>query len=814
MNKILLGFSLVLIINVPIFAQGIDCPTSDPFCTGTTYDFPAGINQPSLGSISCCLTTPNPAWYYLQIANPGNLEITILGGNSSNDIDFVCWGPFSSLPAGCNGGLTGGAGGANHHASGPGGGYPIGNVVDCSYDPSPQEWCYIPNAQTGEIYVLLLTNFSNSPCNIVFSQDMGPGTTDCNIMAPPITGDTVCIGETIQLTVNNPTTGATYNWTGPNGFSSNVMNPTIPNATPAASGVYSMTITVGGQTSLPVTCNVLVNPNPTITISPPNPSTCAGSSVTLTPACTTGAAWYTWSDGSQGAGPITVTPAANTTYTVTGTDQNGCSGTASIDVIISPNLTITATATPATICVGQTSSLSAVGGTTYTWQPGALPGNPVNVTPSSTTTYTVSASDANSCTGSTTVTVTVNSTISVTASANPGTICISQSTDLTAVGGVNYSWQPGALPGNPITVTPVASTVYSVSASDANGCTGSATIVVTVNTDITVNAVANPSTICSGQNSVLAATGGLTYTWLPDGMAGSPVTVSPTADIIYTVNGDMNGCTGSTVVTVSVIEPINLVIAADIYRGCEDLLVQFLDISGDTTGNWYWEFGDNGFSYSQNPQHLYTTAGVYDVTLTVNSGPCVSTITWSGMISVYPVPHAYFTPNPSTISELNPLVFFDNQSIGASGWNWYFGDTNDLHNNSNAEFPNHTYTDTGTYIITLVAITDHGCKDTIRQSIYVAPNIAYYVPNAFTPNDDARNQNFFMKGEGIDWTTFDMIIYDRWGKLILHTTDHETGWDGKSSGHKAIPGVYSYIISFTDIKFKEHKLKGAVVLIK
>ena len=542
--------------------------------------------------------------------------------------------------------------------------------------------------------------------------------------------------------MNNPTPGATYSWTGPGGFASNVMNPTIPNATIPMSGVYSMTITLNGQVSAPVTCNVLVAPLPTITISPPSASVCAGSSVVLTPNCSTGAGWYTWDNGQQGAGPITVTPATTTTYNVTCSDSYGCTGTATVTVSISANLTITATANPANICQGQSS-------------------------------------------------------------------------DLTAVGGLNYDWQPGIMTGSATTVTPATTTVYSVSAVDANGCTGSTTVVVNVLSNVFPNAVANPATICAGQSSTLTGTGAINFTWQPGTLTGSSVTVTPATTSTYTLTGESNGCVGTTTVMVTVTVPLQVVIAADIYEGCEDLLVHFSDLTGDITGPWFWNFGDNSYSFQQNPTHLYVDPGTYDVSLTINSSsPCVATTTWPAMINVFKRPYAYFTPNPEHVSELDPLIFFNSQSVGAVAWNWYFGDTANLNNNSNAENTYHTYSDTGAYTVTLIVISEHGCMDTIQQTVHVEPNVSYYVPNAFTPNDDSKNQTFILKGEGINWSTFVMRIYDRWGKILFLTNDHEAGWDGKSNGKKVEPGLYPYTISFTDIKFKEHHLKGTVVLIK
>jgi gliding motility-associated-like protein len=184
------------------------------------------------------------------------------------------------------------------------------------------------------------------------------------------------------------------------------------------------------------------------------------------------------------------------------------------------------------------------------------------------------------------------------------------------------------------------------------------------------------------------------------------------------------------------------------------------------------------------------------------------------MITVYKQPLAYFTPNPDNVSELDPTIFFNDQSIGADGWNWNFGDTAHLNNVSNLENPIHTFTDTGSYTVTLVAITNDGCTDTIRQNIYVEPNISYYIPNAFTPNDDGKNAYFTMQGEGIKWPTFVMRIYDRWGKTLYYTNDNEKGWDGTIKGKIAPQGVYTYLITFTDIKYREYKVKGFAVLIK
>lgn len=179
---ILILFSLL--ISSYSFGQTINgnCITSLPFCTGITYNYPAATNTgngevgPNYG---CLYTTPNPAWYYLEIAQGGFISIDIHSDNA-NDIDFICWGPFTSPTGPCTAQLTGGTNPPSHDVAGPSTDYPSVNIIDCSYSPQSQEWCYIPNAQPGEYYLFLITNYANVPCNIIFNQVSGTGVTSCS----------------------------------------------------------------------------------------------------------------------------------------------------------------------------------------------------------------------------------------------------------------------------------------------------------------------------------------------------------------------------------------------------------------------------------------------------------------------------------------------------------------------------------------------------------------------------------------------------------------------------------------------------------
>lgn len=124
-------------------SQSQYCADSDPFCTGTTYIFPAGVNTGSAepgANYGCLSTQPNPAWYHMKILEPGSISIQMFS-TPLRDIDFILWGPFIDPVTPCVAGLT-----AN-------------KIVSCSYSPNPIETANIPNGQVGEYYILLITNF-------------------------------------------------------------------------------------------------------------------------------------------------------------------------------------------------------------------------------------------------------------------------------------------------------------------------------------------------------------------------------------------------------------------------------------------------------------------------------------------------------------------------------------------------------------------------------------------------------------------------------------------------------------------------------
>ncbi|MBK7589395.1 MAG: LamG domain-containing protein [Bacteroidetes bacterium] len=168
---------------------------------------------------------------------------------------------------------------------------------------------------------------------------------------------------------------------------------------------------------------------------------------------------------------------------------------------------VSASATLTTVCAGNPTTLSATGASAYTWDPGIIPGNNIIVNPIATTTYTVTGNDAG-CAATSTVNINVTPSPSVTASASPDNICIGGSSQLIGGGANTYTWNPGALAGSP-TVTPGATTTYTVTGDDGSGCTATSMVTVTVNpASPSPNPVtATPSAICDGATSQLNSTG-------------------------------------------------------------------------------------------------------------------------------------------------------------------------------------------------------------------------------------------------------------------------------------------------------------------
>jgi len=226
-------------------------------------------------------------------------------------------------------------------------------------------------------------------------------------------------------------------------------------------------------------------------------------------------------------------------------------------------------------------------------------------------------------------------------------------------------------------------------------------------------------------------------------------------------------------------------------------------------------------SNSQNFEHCYTNDSVFsqvsfNITLTVTSDSgCVSSLSKSNYITVYPNPFADFTVDPQVTTVMDPVFSFINLSTGTDFWNWNFGDNT----TSVLMDPDpHTYApDTATYVITLITTSQYGCADTAYKTVIIEGDFVFYIPNAFTPNDDGVNDYFF--GTGIGITEYDLWIFDRWGNMIFHGDNlpaEKARWDGRANGGKepAQMDVYVWKVTLKDMFGNPHKYMGTVTLVK
>jgi gliding motility-associated-like protein len=604
------------------------CFNPQPFCSNSGITFPASINTsaPQGPAYNCLITQPNPAWFYLEIDQPGNLSIT-LSSSPAKDIDFVIWGPFPSLQAGCEyGGITNAT-----------------NVEDCSFSGATSEIVDITNAQTGEVYILMITNFSNDPTNITANQTSGTGSTDCDILFPcSLTASNsgpVCAGASFNL---NATTvdGATYTWSGP-AFTSSVQNPTNITA-PTTPGSYTYTVTADdGSVTCQSTTTLVVNANPVMT-SASALTICSGASVNLSLTSNPAGSTFSWqaANNSNVGGESTTAQststisdiltnstgsAQNVVYTVT-PSLNGCSGTQQT-VTVTVNPITTPTFNPvgpycsgASIPALPTTSTNGVVGT---WSPA------INNT--TTTTYTFTP-NAGQCATSTTLTITINP--NVTPAFDPvGPYCSGTSIPAlptTSTNGITGTWSPA--------INNTTTTTYTFTPS-AGQCATSTTLTITVNSNITptFNAV---GPYCSGASIPAlptTSTNGISGTWSP--------AINNTATTIYTFTPTAGQCATSTTLTIT----INANVVPSFAFGTSGVVC-----SGDAVPTLPLT-STNGVAGTWSPSTVSNTVG-NTYTFTPNAGQCAVSTSYTQTVNSLPQMGTSPTVTPSDCGLANGAI--------------------------------------------------------------------------------------------------------------------------------------------------------------
>ena len=696
-----------------------------------------------------------------------------------------------------------------------------------------------------------------------------------------MTPDTaICIGDTIDLTASG---GTNYTWN--NGLGSGANHTVIPSADTS----FQVTVTDNNGCLDSSTVNITVNSLPTVVANANNTSICTGDSLML---YGTGADSYVWDNSVTDS--VKFVPASTNTYTVIGTDLNNCSNTDQIVVTVgscgvppvvnfgtldtnlcigdcisftdsssnfptnwtwylfgadstnsnqqNPNNicyntagsfdvalvasnafgqdslfianyitvndlpTITASI-DTTICTGDTANISATGGVSYTWDNGLGNGQNQSPTPTVITTYTVTATDINGCENTSQVTVSINALPTVTTS--PDTIvCSGSPANLSASGGVTYLWDNGLGNGATQSPTPSTNTTYTVIVTDANNCTNTGQINVTVNALPTITAN-NDTAICNGNSVTVSATGGVLYNW-DNGLGLGPAhNVTPLITTTYIVTGaDGNGCTDTDQITVTVSSCTPPVVNFGTLTSniCIGDCISFNDstLNNPTSWTWYFFGADSTISTQQNPNNIcYNTAGSFDVALVGYNTFGQDSLFMANYVTVNDLPTITITGNDSVcMGESITLT-----ANGATSYVWDNGLGNGISQSVSPIVPT-TYTVTGQ--------DANNCINTGTFTLNIkdcpVTEVELVVPNVFTPNVDGNNDLFNITGTGIK--ALSLKIFNRWGTLIFETQQLNEGWNGRTSTGKEVPeGTYFYIANVITNDGEEN-LHGSITLIR
>jgi gliding motility-associated-like protein len=447
-------------------------------------------------------------------------------------------------------------------------------------------------------------------------------------VASPSSNTPVCEGETIQLNAAE-VLGGTYAWTGPNGFVSSDQNPSISNANASHAGTYSLQVSVGSCSSVVATVDVVVNLNPTVSASSNSPL-CFNDVLNLS--ATGSVSSYSWTgpngfvSSDQNPTINGVAPIQSGAYSVTVTDGNGCTAQSTVNVTINAVPMIDNVLVQNVSCFGlndgeaQAVVSGGLAPYSYDWAPSSASSE--TATGLAPGTYTLTVSDANTCSAIETITVSEPTELDVQTSSTPENCGqLDGTASATATGGtgiLSYTWNPGNIVGQ--NLSNIAAGIYTITVQDENGCS--------VTENIAVNAAGGPSlSIVSVQNLAcfgdsdgsieVAASGGdgnYTFTWNPAISTSNSASSLLAGDYTVTVT-DGGGCATSETITIS--SPTQLtasVLAVDGICGASGSAQ--VSVSGGF-GTYTYEWTPGNFATDQ---ITVSTSGSYSVLVTDENG--------------------------------------------------------------------------------------------------------------------------------------------------------------------------------------------------
>jgi len=563
--------------------------------------------------------------------------------------------------------------------------------------------------------------------NILSAQQIINVTPEVPSVSINSTLSTVDINQPTQLTAVGTPPGGTYTWSP--AASLDISTGSNVNATPNTTTTYTVTYDIGNNCIATANTVVIVN---TLTLTINSSTICSGDSTTLTATPSVLGGTYLWSPGGQTTQSITVSPNTNAIYTCVYT-LNGVSSSPTIGTVtVNPTPIVTVNAP--TICDGTSANITAVGnpsGGSFVWSPGGQTTASISVNPSSTTTYTVTYT-LNNCqaTAASTVTVNPQPTVSVSSS----TICVGQSTLITATpnpSGGSFIWN-NSQSSSSITVSPAITTTYTVLYT-LNGCIASGTGTVTVNPIPTVSV--SSATICNGESTTISATPnapGGSYSWTPGGATNQTITVNPISTASYSVTYTLNGCTSQSASGTVTVNPQPTVSVNNVSI-CDGDNATLTASPSQPGGTYIWSpNGQTTSTITINPNA--TTS--YSVIYTLND--CESAPA-NGTVTVNPIPTVSFVADQ--LLGCAPLaVSLTSTSVNPSNCTWDLGN-GQIINGCTTEY---TFTQGGCYDISLTT-TENGCSNTLTLNDYICvenPPVALFTGNIIEFSEPTQSVSF------------------------------------------------------------------------
>jgi len=454
-------------------------------------------------------------------------------------------------------------------------------------------------------------------------------------------------------------------------------------------------------------------------------------------------------------------------------------------------------------------------GTVYEWTDanGAVVGNGVDLSGVDAGTYTLTITKANGCGESATFTIGIIPAFEV-AVTGTDVLCQGYSTGAASVTLTNgfppftYNWSHGPITQN---VTDLAAGNYTVTVTDDRGCAVTETITINEPNVSFDYDIAGVEVLCHGGSTGAASLvnfeDGLPpydFAW-DHGPTTQDVTGLSAGNYSVTVT-DANGCAHVENITIS--QPPDLVLTTtSTSEECEG-------INGTATvqpsgGVLPYAYSWHTVPVQSSAMASGLAAGTYTVTVT-DGNNCTETTSES--LNNIPTPTAAFSADaevnvPMLLS--NATVSFMNESVNATTYRWNFGDGA----TTQASNPTHLFEDTGDFYVILTAINSVGCstQDTLGPFV-VIPDGAIYVPNAFSPNFDGYNDVFKIGGEGL--VSFQLVIFNRWGREVAELTDISQTWDGTYNDQLVPEGVYTFLLKAVTNSGAKLERGGTITVIR